>query len=325
MQSNVNKKIVSPKTANRHALLEITRRCNLSCQHCFISAGKPLDSEMSVDAWRVAIDDLLRAGFSAFTLSGGEPLLEPEKTFLIAEQIRSFNPKHQTYLFSNLSLLDEEQLPRIKEIFSGVMTSLDGDEAAHNQLRRSKSSYKTVLEKIKLLVNWEIPVGLQSMITPFNGNCVEHVAQVAEQLGVRTIRFSFSDYIGRSITNWSNLSFDGDFFPLYLEKLDHLAEKYDVHIVSDLVRRDMIEKNQKGFQKFFLHLLPNGFLLPVYGVNSKYKLVNYPEETLEELDEKILMNRVSEGSDLLRTAIECVTSSSDKVVDFDCVVGRLGI
>jgi MoaA/NifB/PqqE/SkfB family radical SAM enzyme len=324
MQFNVSEKMVSPKTASRHALLEITRRCNLSCAHCFISAGKPLDSEMSVDAWRIAIDDLLRAGFSAFTLSGGEPLLEPNKTFSIAEQIRNFNAKHQTYLFSNLSLLDEEHLPRIKELFSGVMTSLDGDEAAHNQLRRSKSSYKTVLEKIQLLADWEIPVGLQSMITPFNGNSVEHVAQVAEQLGVRTIRFSFSDYIGRSIANWSNLSFEGDIFSSYLEKLDHLAEKYDVHIVSDLVRRDVIEKNQKGFQKFFLHLLPNGFLLPVYGVNSKYRLVNYPGETLEGLDEKVLMSRVSEGSNLLRTAVERVTSSGDEVVDFDCVVGRLG-
>lgn len=324
MQSNVSEKIVSPRTADRHALLEITRRCNLSCQHCFVSAGKPLDSEMSLHAWKVAIDDLLKAGFSAFTLSGGEPLLEPEKTFSIAEQVRDFDPQHQTYLFSNLSLLDEKMLPRIKQAFSGVMTSLDGDEAAHNQLRRSKSSYKTVLEKIRILTDWEIPVGLQSMITPRNEHSVEHVAQVAEELGVATIRFSFSDYIGRSIENWRNLNFEGDIFPSYLEKLDDLAEKYDVRIVSDLVKREVITRNQKGFQKFFLHLLPNGFLLPVYGVNSKYRLVSYPGETLEGLDDKILMDRVSEGRNLLSAAVECVMSSDETVVDFDCVVGRLG-
>ena len=60
---------------------EVTRRCNLTCTHCYIDAGRPRKDEMSLAEIKATLDDLTYGG------SGIRPKLaaphEPFADFLI--------------------------------------------------------------------------------------------------------------------------------------------------------------------------------------------------------------------------------------------------
>lgn len=63
------------------ASLELTFRCNLRCQHCYIQCDRASwenDPELTTDQWRDILDQLAEAGVLWLLLTGGEPLLRPD-------------------------------------------------------------------------------------------------------------------------------------------------------------------------------------------------------------------------------------------------------
>ena len=58
--------------------LHVTRRCNLTCKHCY-SASSPLATE-ALDPYVAikAIEFLRSEGYDTIALSGGEPFLHPD-------------------------------------------------------------------------------------------------------------------------------------------------------------------------------------------------------------------------------------------------------
>lgn len=57
--------------------LELTRRCNLTCPHCYINAGNGRKDEMESRRWFDLIDELADMGVWAVAFTGGEPTLHP--------------------------------------------------------------------------------------------------------------------------------------------------------------------------------------------------------------------------------------------------------
>ena len=80
--------LVKSGQINKHVLIEVTKRCNLNCRHCFTSAGKKMKKELETGAWKMVAKNLVSSGFDVFTISGGEPLLEKKKTFALAKEIK---------------------------------------------------------------------------------------------------------------------------------------------------------------------------------------------------------------------------------------------
>ena len=59
------------------AWLELTRRCNLACAHCYIDGGEARDGELSTEQLKAVIDDLADMGVWAIAITGGEPTMHP--------------------------------------------------------------------------------------------------------------------------------------------------------------------------------------------------------------------------------------------------------
>lgn len=57
--------------------LELTRRCNLTCAHCYIDGGLARKNEMSTAELLAVVDDLADMGVWAIAITGGEPTLHP--------------------------------------------------------------------------------------------------------------------------------------------------------------------------------------------------------------------------------------------------------
>jgi len=64
-----HKKIVMPMH------IYLTNKCNLTCTHCYMYAGKPLENELEFQEWKKLVSDFIEYGGNELSISGGEPLL----------------------------------------------------------------------------------------------------------------------------------------------------------------------------------------------------------------------------------------------------------
>jgi MoaA/NifB/PqqE/SkfB family radical SAM enzyme len=63
--------------------LELTRRCNLACPHCYIDGGRRRPGEMPSSRWYELLDEMADMGVWAVAFTGGEPTLHPEFANLV--------------------------------------------------------------------------------------------------------------------------------------------------------------------------------------------------------------------------------------------------
>ena len=71
----------------RRILIELTNRCNLSCDHC-LDGRHSATGDLKVDAMGIILQSARRFGFDSLSFTGGEPTLHPEFIDIIA---RVFN------------------------------------------------------------------------------------------------------------------------------------------------------------------------------------------------------------------------------------------
>lgn len=68
--------------------LELTRRCNLTCPHCYIDGGLAREDEMPASEFYRLLDEFADMGVWAVAFTGGEPTLHPEFAGLVCHARR---------------------------------------------------------------------------------------------------------------------------------------------------------------------------------------------------------------------------------------------
>ena len=102
--------------------LEITRKCNLFCDHCSIMAGKPRNNEISLDEIKSVINQVKEMGVFSLFITGGEVFLHQD----IIEILQYIAEKDvDCFVQTNGLLLTEEKLKQIPKSIYLVM-SFDG-------------------------------------------------------------------------------------------------------------------------------------------------------------------------------------------------------
>ncbi len=89
----------------------LTRRCNLTCKHCYaLSADHAYPGELDEAQMLAVLDDLKAYGVPALILSGGEPLLSPH-LWPVARRARELG--FHLGLSTNGTLIDAAMADRI--------------------------------------------------------------------------------------------------------------------------------------------------------------------------------------------------------------------
>ncbi len=115
---------------------DLTNACNLSCRHCFISAGSPLADELKTDEALSLINTLASLSPSRVTFTGGEPLMRPD--FLeVARHASSLRGRGIGYLkvTTNGCLVTPDLARQMGQLFDQVNVSIDGFRQSHDYLR----------------------------------------------------------------------------------------------------------------------------------------------------------------------------------------------
>jgi len=107
----------------------ITRKCNLSCKHCYSDAGEQPDpDELSTKEAKELLKQIADWGIRLLIFDGGEPLCR-EDVFELAGHASSLGLR--VVLGTNGTLLDAQAVENLKSC--GVMAlqiSIDGADAA---------------------------------------------------------------------------------------------------------------------------------------------------------------------------------------------------
>jgi len=175
---------------------EITKRCNLTCTHCYIDAGRPRLNELSFREITQTLDDLKSIGTFSIVFAGGEPYLRSDFPDILeyAAQLDFI-----TAVVTNGSYLTREILHRVPSQNCRVTLSVDGIEA-HNIIRGGASTIHLMKEKLALMRAMNIPCSISTVISKSNIHELERLLHwcIEEDIIFRTVTFN---PLGRGLAN----------------------------------------------------------------------------------------------------------------------------
>lgn len=164
----------------------LTNKCNLSCCHCVVSAGKAHKEELNLDECTNLIDELADFSVETIMFSGGEPLMH-RNFFEIAEN--AFNQGMNVQLATNATLITKQMAERLTDICVGAHVSLDGaTPKVHNKIRQQSGSWRHTIQGIRNLIANNVPVSIATVVTKINIEQIPEIYFIAGELGVDSYR-----------------------------------------------------------------------------------------------------------------------------------------
>jgi MoaA/NifB/PqqE/SkfB family radical SAM enzyme len=143
---------------------EVTRKCNLTCTHCYIDAGRARRNELNFSEVVVVLEDLRRVGTHSLVLAGGEPYARkdfPEILHVAASL------GFVIAVVTNGSYLTADVLRKFPTKNCRLTLSVDGIDA-HHAIRGGQSTFPLMVEKLKLLKAMGIPCSISTVISKAN-------------------------------------------------------------------------------------------------------------------------------------------------------------
>lgn len=187
----------APLPSLRYLELQITKRCNLRCKHCFL--GERMDVDLPTDKITKILKDFEELQGLRLLITGGEPLLHPQ-----FDKINNLLPKlaFRKILFTNGLILTEDWLNKLK--VQEIQISLDGIKEGHESLR-GKNTFDRTLSAIKRAIKKGFDVSVATVIHKKNLHEFDELDELIKNLGVR-------EWTVDALTLSGNLKFNQDFW-----------------------------------------------------------------------------------------------------------------
>lgn len=178
-----------PAPASVH--FDLTLRCTAHCVHCE-QWRWPRHRELRCAELQVLFDTFQSWGVSSVTLGGGNPLLHPH----LSEVLAMASKKEIVIgIVTEGALLSPKQAESIGAGAAWVRFSLDGPSPEiHDRIRRSPGLFAMVATAISQLRtrNSNLPVGLNCVVQKENFRHLPRMLTVAEQLGATGVFFKLA-------------------------------------------------------------------------------------------------------------------------------------
>ena len=156
--------------------LLINTDCNLNCPFCFIEKNTRDYKKLTEQEIYGMIDELAEWGVMQFTVSGGEPLLDP-LIFKVLSYAKSRGMI--TGFTTNGTLLNSRNIEEIRKAkVDRVSISIDGPEEHHDRLR-GKGVYGKVIKNLELIKKLAPEIKLRINTVVFDHN-IDHLVEMFE-------------------------------------------------------------------------------------------------------------------------------------------------
>jgi radical SAM protein with 4Fe4S-binding SPASM domain len=153
----------------------ITRHCNLACEHCYIDATAAAFEELRLEEGIKLIDELADLKVPMLILTGGEPLLS-RNFYAYAFHAKEIGLR--TVISTNGTLITPEVARLLKEAgIRYVGVSLDSCRPmVHDKFRGVEGAYERAIDGLKNARDAGLKTGLRVTLT--KDNCLYHLVPV---------------------------------------------------------------------------------------------------------------------------------------------------
>jgi radical SAM protein with 4Fe4S-binding SPASM domain len=194
--------------------LEITNACNLKCTHCYVSAGKKLPNELTLEEIYNTINMLPPFSGKQIAISGGEPAIRKDCIDIL--EYCAVERGHDVDLYTNATNFPQTLIDCIIEINKRkdcgkvkIQVSLEGATPETHNLVRGKGSFESTIQTLEKFKKF----GFNRLTTLFvcmtknNFHEVDQLIELAERFDVAMLVFSQWQKQGyASDTPWESIA-----------------------------------------------------------------------------------------------------------------------
>lgn len=186
-----------PPTGERARILQVhpSRRCNLSCRHCYSLSGPSERDRLDVSLLQQAIIDAAALGYNVASFSGGEPTIYPGLPALL-------DAAHGAGMFTaavtNGMTLTDARLRSFRSRLDLLAVSLDGVPESHNRMRGSPRAFESMAARLPALRATGIRFGFIFTLTQSNLDELAWVVEFAVNQGAALLQVHPLEEVGRA-------------------------------------------------------------------------------------------------------------------------------
>jgi len=178
--------------------LEVTRKCNLQCIHCYADSSPylPVAGAMSYRDWHDVLEQGYSLGCRSVQFIGGEPTIYPHLSHLLEDA----NRIGYTFVevFTNGTTLNETWIDDFIRNNVQLAFSVYAHEAkTHDSITKTKGSFERTLRGIRLSIAKGIAVRVGVIEMDANATEVEEAKALLSSLGVESVGSDRVRGIGR--------------------------------------------------------------------------------------------------------------------------------
>lgn len=130
--------------------VNVTYRCNLACNHCYLSCGPKRTEMMSRETMEAALAAFKTGGFKIMDITGGSPEMNPELEWFIGEASKI---AEQVLVRSNLCILADPEYAHFKDVYVRnkvkLITSMPYFDAAGVDEQRGAGSFSNIMQVLR--------------------------------------------------------------------------------------------------------------------------------------------------------------------------------
>ena len=178
------------------AVWEITLACDLACGHCGSRAGKARPDELSTAEALALVDQLAELGVIEVVLIGGEAYLRDDWCELIARiAARGMEPLITT---GGRGMTAERARAAKAAGLVSASVSLDGLEAAHDEQRGVRGSFRAAIDAMANLRAAGVPISANTQINRVSMPDLEGVLETIIAHGAHSWQLQLTVPMGRA-------------------------------------------------------------------------------------------------------------------------------
>lgn len=251
--------------------IDITRRCNLRCKHCY--ASKKVEKELDTNEMKSLLEELSKNKVFEVIFTGGEPFLRKD-FFELLEFANSLGLT--SIILSNVTTITKEDGIKLSNLnVMRVQTSLDGLKETHDEFRGVRGTFEDTVRGIKNLTDAGMNVRVNCAQLSKNVKEIDALLELCANIGV--VEFAWYKLLpsGRGREAMNLEATPEEILPLasHLGELagryrDKLLFLYSIPLSGKVIRKDFSFKKNPvlnpscGAGRQFCCIIPNGGVKP---------------------------------------------------------------
>lgn len=179
-----------------HVVWELTMRCDHACAHCGSRAARARPDELDTPGLLAVAGSLVEAGAREVALIGGEAYLHPG----VFEVCRLLTDRGVRVVMQTGGRgLTPALARRLAESgMAAVGVSVDGPEAAHDQLRASPGSFRAAIAALHAARGAGMITSVNTQVNRLNADLLPETLALIRPAGIRAWRAQLTAPMGRA-------------------------------------------------------------------------------------------------------------------------------